>query len=33
MPQAVAEIEQMRAVVFCERLAVLAEVGDVVEAG
>jgi hypothetical protein len=33
MPQAVAEIEQMGAVIARQRLAVLAEVGDVVEAG
>ncbi len=33
MPQAIAEIEQMSAVVARQRLAVLAEVGDVVEPG
>src|SRR6476661_5418820 len=33
MPQAVAEVEQMGAVILRQRLAVLAEVGDVVEAG
>src|SRR6476660_3898221 len=33
MPQAIAEIEQMGAVILRQRLAVLAEVGDVVEAG
>src|SRR3979411_2151529 len=33
MPKAVAEIEQMSAVVARQRLAVLAEVGDIVEAG
>jgi hypothetical protein len=33
VPQAVAEIEQMGAVIARQRLAVLAEVGDVVEAG
>src|ERR1700721_4010633 len=33
MPQAVAEIEQMGAVIARQRLAVLAEIGDVVESG
>ena len=33
MPQAVAEIEQMGAVIFGQQPAVLAEVGDVVQAG
>src|SRR5882757_3525985 len=33
MPKAVAEIEQMGAVIFRQRLAVLAEIGDVVQAG
>src|ERR1700704_4020370 len=33
MPQAVAEVEQMDAAVRRQRIAVLAEVGDVVEAG
>src|SRR5450432_1403411 len=33
MPQAVAEIEQMGAMIARQRLAVLAEIGDVVEAG
>src|SRR6185369_3104321 len=33
MPQAVAKVEQMGAVILRQRLAVLAEVGDVVEAG
>jgi hypothetical protein len=33
MPQAVAEIEQMGAVIARQRLAVPAEVGNVVEAG
>ena len=31
MPQAVAEVEQMRAVIFRKRLAVLVEIGNVVE--
>src|SRR5882724_11835582 len=33
MPQAIAEVEQMDATVGWQRLAVLAEIGDVVEAG